>query len=105
VAEGLRGLAIRDAVAGVELARMTGHPSNVVGVAASPDERTFASVCDHDTLKLWDSRAGQPVLDYTGFGGRPALLRFNRSGSELFVLVNRGRPPSSARGSPTLKRA
>ena len=92
VAEGLYGLSVRSTLTGQSVARLSSHSGKIIGVAISPDGRNVASICDQFTLRIWDRKAGQPLLEFTdisGFG--PGCLRFSPSGDELALGDSSGK--------------
>ncbi len=86
VAEGRDGAAIRRISDGALVARLAGHRDKVVTVAASPDGRNLASLCNQRVLRVWDRDTLQTHLIFrdkapAGSGS----LRFSPSGDELGI--------------------
>ncbi|MCE9524615.1 MAG: WD40 repeat domain-containing protein [Planctomycetales bacterium] len=50
-----------DAASGRELARLTGHSSDVTGVAFAADDKEVLTVSDDGTLRAWDAETGKEL--------------------------------------------
>jgi WD40 repeat protein len=61
----------------------TGHRSNLVGVALSPDNARAASIGLDNTIRLWDVKSGKEVGQFTEFIGSPRCIAFSRDGKGL----------------------
>jgi RNA polymerase sigma factor (sigma-70 family) len=59
--------------------------ANAVAVAFAPDGHTVAVVCNHKTVRLWDT-AGKPVHDLTGHIGPVAGVVFCPDGKLLLTV-------------------
>jgi len=86
VAEGHRGLTIRDAQTGQLLSQLSGHVDGVVAVAASPNGRNAASVDDGGTTCIWDLVTEQVLLQFQDIDPLTAGFCFSPTGDRLAGL-------------------
>src|SRR5262249_51717990 len=60
---GVRGkMSVWDLTTNRKTMSVTGHSSNLYGLALSPDGRRLASAASDCTVKLWDTQTGDEVL-------------------------------------------
>ena len=113
VAEGHRGLTLRDARTGHLLSQLSGHVDPVVAVAASPNGRNAASVDERGHTCIWDLVTAQVLLRFDdvqplsgGFCFSPngdqlaAIRRKENTDSVIFDATARGAQPR--RQSPSV---
>ncbi|MBL9124573.1 MAG: protein kinase [Planctomycetaceae bacterium] len=62
VAEWRQGATLRDLKTGAVQARLSGHAGVVSAVAAHPNGRNVATLCDPGILQVWDLRTQQPLI-------------------------------------------
>jgi WD40 repeat protein len=66
-----------------ELAGLSGHTNEVLGVAWSPDSMRLASISADQTIKVWTPRTGEEKTTLRGQSGRLASLAWSPDGRRL----------------------
>lgn len=89
VAEGHRGLTVRNSRNGQRLAQLSGHVNSVVSIAASPNGRNAASVDERGGSCIWDLVTGQVLLQFRDTLALPGALRFSPTGDQLAEIRRR----------------
>ncbi|CAE6455467.1 unnamed protein product, partial [Rhizoctonia solani] len=63
---------------------LTGHSAAVYSIAFSPDEQSFASGSDDETLMIWDANTGERLFDpLTGHSGCVMSIAFSPDGTQI----------------------
>ncbi|MBX3412368.1 MAG: protein kinase [Pirellulales bacterium] len=90
VAEGLRGVAIRDYPSLELTSRLVSHASGIVYVAVTPNERNAATLSEDGMLTVWDLRTEQPVLSFLECirGVATPSLMFTPDGTKLVAVLS-----------------
>jgi WD40 repeat protein len=86
VAEGSKGITIRELPSCRVLKRMLGSAAGIQRVAVSADGRNFASDGHEHLLRIWDAQTSETLLMLTGENGTGYAeeLHFSRDGQKLF---------------------
>ena len=77
------GILICDAHTGEELKLLSGHASEVLSVAYSPDGLTLASGSEDNTVRLWNVQNGQHKLTLEGHEDAVTSVVFSPNGGTL----------------------
>jgi RNA polymerase sigma factor (sigma-70 family) len=81
----VQAVGLWQARAGKLLHTLVAKGANAVAVAFAPDGRTVAAVCDHKSVRLWDT-AGKPLHDLQGHVGPVAGVAFVPGGKLLLTV-------------------
>ena len=77
------GIWLYDARSGAELGLISGHASDVISVAFSPDGNTLASGSIDGTIRLWDARTGAHKRTLKGHESWVFSVTFSPDGNTL----------------------
>ena len=69
---------------GTELISPLVQPSDVLGVAFSPDDTRIATACGDNTIRLWDIATGHEVAELHGHQSYVKAVVFSPDGTQLF---------------------
>ncbi len=69
------------------------HPGEIRCASFRPDGRAFATVCDGESARLWESATGRPIGEPLGHGSRVDCLAFRPDGT----MVATGSPNGMVR--------
>ena len=70
---------------------LKGHTDGVKSAAFSPDGSRVLTVSDDKTARVWDSRTGRPLLEFTGDKDVMTDAAFSLDGSRVVIASqNRG---------------
>jgi serine/threonine protein kinase/WD40 repeat protein len=86
VAEGDRGLTLRDARTGQLLSQLSGHVDPVIAVAANPNGRNAASVDERGNTCVWDLVTEQVLLQFQDIQPLSGGFCFSPEGDQLAAI-------------------
>jgi WD40 repeat protein/tRNA A-37 threonylcarbamoyl transferase component Bud32 len=86
----IREVYVVDATTGRQLAKLPGHPSPVMSLAASPDGRLLASGCKAGTIKVWDMKDLKEQRTLEMPRGGVAGLAFRPGTTQLIAIGQQG---------------
>lgn len=78
------GIWIYDGRTGAEVALLSGHQGDVLGIAYAPNGKTLASAGRDETVRLWNPKTGENLATLTGHGGLVTSIAFSPDGKQLF---------------------
>ncbi len=78
-----RTVVIWDVATGKELAKLTGHESDVLAVAWSADGKRLATGSTDRTLKVWEAATGKELVTLVGYKGPVSSVAWSPDGRRL----------------------